>query len=89
MTCLMPGAMDTHLFRRADMLDTKVAQAEKDDPAEVARIGFHAMLDGEGDMESGWENKVQAARANIKPAAMLAEQQRKIAEMSSDRSHGS
>ena len=87
-TCLMPGAMNTHFFRRADMLDTKVEQSEKDVPAEVARIGFHAMLDGEGDMESGWENKVQAARAHVTPAAMLAEQQRKIAEMGSDRSHG-
>src|SRR4051794_33696706 len=38
-TCLMPGATDTEFFERADMLDTKVGQGSKDDPAEVARQG--------------------------------------------------
>ena len=32
-TCLMPGATETEFFERADMLDTKVGQGEKDDPA--------------------------------------------------------
>ena len=32
-TCLMPGATETEFFERADMLDTKVGQAKKDDPA--------------------------------------------------------
>ena len=36
-TCLMPGATETRFFERADMLDTKVGQQEKDDPAEVAK----------------------------------------------------
>ena len=31
-TCLMPGATETDFFARADMLDTAVGQAEKDDP---------------------------------------------------------
>ena len=39
MTVLMPGATDTDFFRRAGMEDTKVAQSEKDDPADVARAG--------------------------------------------------
>lgn len=43
-TCLMPGATETEFFERADMLDTKVGQAEKDDPAEVAKTGFDAMM---------------------------------------------
>lgn len=86
-TCLMPGATDTNFFSRADMLDTKVGQDKKDDPAEVARIGFQAMLDGEGDVVSGWKNKLQAALANVTPAAMLAEQHRKMAEPGSDRPH--
>jgi short-subunit dehydrogenase len=49
-SCLMPGPTDTEFFERADMLDTKVGQGKKADPAEVARIGFEAMLDGEGDV---------------------------------------
>ena len=36
-TCLMPGATETDFFERADMLDTKVGQAKKDDPADVAQ----------------------------------------------------
>ncbi|MDR6955808.1 short-subunit dehydrogenase [Ancylobacter sp. 3268] len=79
-TCLMPGATDTEFFARAGMLDTKVGQDEKDDPAEVARNGFEAMMNGEGDVVSGWKNKLQTAAANVMPAGMLAEQHRKMAE---------
>jgi uncharacterized protein len=79
-TCLMPGATETDFFRRAGMLDTKVGQDEKDDPADVARVGFDAMMRGEGDVVSGWKNKIQSAVANITPAGMLAEQHRKMAE---------
>jgi short-subunit dehydrogenase len=45
-TALQPGATDTNFFDRAAMQDTKVGQSEKDDPMEVARLGFEAMLDG-------------------------------------------
>ncbi len=79
-TCLMPGATDTDFFERADMLDTKVGQADKDDPAEVARIGFDAMMRGDGDVVSGWKNRLQSAIANVTPAAVLAERHRKMAE---------
>jgi len=79
-TCLMPGATETDFFKRAGMLDTKVGQDEKDDPADVARLGFDAMMRGEGDVVSGWKNKIQSAVANITPAEMLAEQHRKMAE---------
>src|SRR4029079_3175640 len=47
-SCLMPGPTETEFFKRADLMDTSVGQAKKDDPAEVARIGYDAMLDGEG-----------------------------------------
>src|SRR5215203_3585721 len=43
-TCLMPGPTETEFFERADMMDTKVGQMSKDDPAAVARTGFHAMM---------------------------------------------
>ena len=52
-TCLMPGATETDFFERADMLDTKVGQSEKDDPVDVARVGFDAMMRGDGDVVSG------------------------------------
>lgn len=78
-TCLMPGATETDFFERAGMLDTKVGTGKKDDPADVARIGFKAMMNGEGDVVSGWHNKLQSAIANITPASVLAEQHRKAA----------
>jgi short-subunit dehydrogenase len=43
-TGLMPGATATEFFARADMLGARLASAKKDDPAEVARIGFDAMM---------------------------------------------
>jgi short-subunit dehydrogenase len=79
-TCLMPGATETEFFRRADMMDTAVGTAEKDDPAEVANNGFDAMIKGEGDVVSGFKNKVQSAAANVTPASVLASQHRKNAE---------
>jgi short-subunit dehydrogenase len=78
-TCLMPGATETEFFARADMLDTAVGQGKKDDAADVARIGFKAMKNGEGDVVSGWHNKLQSAIANITPASVLAEIHRKKA----------
>lgn len=79
-SCLMPGATETEFFKRADLMDTSIGQSKKDDPADVARIGYDAMLDGEGDVVSGWKNKLQAAVANVTPASMLAHQHAKMAE---------
>jgi uncharacterized protein len=78
-TCLMPGATETEFFARADMLDTAVGQGKKDDAADVARTGFKAMRNGEGDVVSGWHNKLQSAIANLTPASVLAEAHRKKA----------
>jgi uncharacterized protein len=80
-TCLMPGVTDTEFFDRADLMDTKVGSSDKKmDPAEVAKIGFKAMMDGEGDVVAGLKNKLQAAVASVTPSAVLAEQHRKMAE---------
>jgi uncharacterized protein len=78
-TCLMPGATETEFFRRADMMDTKVGTDKKDDPAEVAKNGFEAMMKGEGGVVSGLHNKMQAATAHVMPAEMLAKQHTKTA----------
>jgi short-subunit dehydrogenase len=84
-SCLMPGATDTEFFRRADMLDTQVGSGKKDDPAEVAKLGFKAMMEGTGDVVSGFKNKLQSAVANVTPSELLAEQHRKMAEPGSAR----
>jgi short-subunit dehydrogenase len=84
-TCLMPGATETEFFERADMLDTKVGQSEKADPADVAKLGFEAMENGDGEVVAGWGNKLRAAFASILPASVTAEQHRKMAEPGSAR----
>ena len=62
-TFLMPGATETDFFERADMMDTKIGTQRKDD----------AMMRGEGDVVTGWQNKLQAAIAHILPAGVSAE----------------
>ena len=79
-TCLMPGPTDTEFFERAGLEDTKFAQSKKDDPADVARTGFEAMMKGEGDVVHGLKNKLQAATAAVTPQSALAEMHRKMAE---------
>ncbi|MEX6506180.1 SDR family NAD(P)-dependent oxidoreductase [Jiella sp. M17.18] len=79
-SCLMPGPTDTQFFERADMMDTSIGQARKDDPAKVAKDGFDAMMSGEGDLVSGWKNKLQATLADITPPGLLAGQHRGMAE---------
>jgi short-subunit dehydrogenase len=79
-TCLMPGVTDTEFFRRAALLDTKIGTMKKDDPADVAKTGFDALMKGEGDVVSGLKNKLQTAVANVTPSERLAKQHRKMAE---------
>jgi uncharacterized protein len=78
-TCLMPGATETDFFERADMLDTKIGTQKKQSAAEVAKQGFDAMMKGEGDVVTGWGNKLRAAIAHVLPSGVLAEQHRKTA----------
>jgi uncharacterized protein len=79
-TCLMPGPVDTEFFERAEMMDTKVGQGKKSDPAKVAKVGFDAMMKGEGDVVAGFKNKIQAAVAAVTPQSQLAEMHRDMAE---------
>ncbi len=69
----MPGATETDFFERADMMDTKIGTEKKDDPAHVARQGFQAMMRGDGDVVTGWQNKLQTAIASVTPAGLMAE----------------
>ena len=78
-TCLMPGPTETEFFERADLMDTKVGQAKKDDPAEVAENGFKAMMAGDSGVVSGWQNKLQVALAKILPETVMAGQHAKQA----------
>ena len=85
-TCLLPGPTETEFFARAGMEDTRVGQAEKDDPADVARAGLAAMLRGDGDVVTGWRNRLQTILASVTPSGVLAEQHRRQAEPGGGRS---
>ena len=84
-SCLMPGATDTDFFKRAGLEDTKIGQGKKDDPADVARTGYEAMMKGQGDVVHGLKNKLQAAVAAVTPQSRLAEMHRDMAEPGSGR----
>lgn len=79
-TCLKPGATDTEFFARAHMEDTKVGRAEKDDPADVARTGYDALMKGERSVIYGVKNKLQVAAASVLGGGFSAEAHRKQAE---------
>jgi uncharacterized protein len=85
-TTLMPGATETNFFHRAGMDDTKIAMSEKDDPAEVAKTGFEALMSGEDHVVAGsFKNKVQATMAHVLPDTVTAEMHRKQAGPSPDK----
>ena len=79
-TCLMPGATETDFFERADMLDTKVGSSDKMAAADVAKIGFDAMMKGDLEVVAGFANKFRAAMSHIAPDSALAQMHRGMAE---------
>jgi short-subunit dehydrogenase len=79
-TLLMPGATDTEFFDTADMKDTKVGTMKKDDPKDVAKTGFDAMMKGEESVVHGLHNKMQVTAGRVLPKGVTAEMHRKLAE---------
>jgi short-subunit dehydrogenase len=67
-TALMPGPTDTEFFERAGMQDTKLGQTKKDDPRDVARDGFEALMAGKDHVIAGSaKNRAQTAAAKVLP----------------------
>jgi len=80
-TSLMPGPTETEFFERADMLDTKVGSGSKDDPADVARMGFEALMSGdERVVASSLSTKLQGRGSRLMPDRLKAEMHRRMAE---------
>lgn len=83
---LMPGATDTDFFVRANLEGTYMGDnMKKDDPADVARIGFEAMEKGEADVVAHLKNKLQVLASKVLPAQTVAALHRRIAEPGSAR----
>jgi short-subunit dehydrogenase len=85
-TSLMPGPTETEFFERADMLDTKVGAGDKDDPADVARDGFEAMIAGrEQVVSASLSTKAQGRFDRFLPERLKAQAHRRMAEPGSAR----
>ncbi|CAN5662687.1 SDR family NAD(P)-dependent oxidoreductase [soil metagenome] len=80
-TSLMPGPTDTSFFHRADMDDTAVGQGAKDDPAQVAKQGFDALMAGKERIVGGSvTTKAQEAANKVLPDKLKAAAHRQMAE---------
>lgn len=74
-TVLQPGATDTAFFERADLEDTEVGQADKDDPRQVARQGFEAMMKGKDSVLAGSvKSRAEGAMNELLPETTKARQ---------------
>lgn len=80
-TSLLPGPTDTEFFERAGMEGTRVGSGKKDDPAEVARQGFDALMKGDDKVVAGsFMNKVQGVAGRVTPDTAKAAMHRRMAE---------
>jgi len=81
-TAVLPGPTDTEFFRRAGMEDTKVAEeAVKNQPEEVAKQAFDALMAGKERIAAGnFSVKLQGYLSRFMPETMKAEMHRKMSE---------
>jgi short-subunit dehydrogenase len=80
-TSLMPGPTDTEFFERADMLDTRLGSGKQDDPEDVARLGFEALMNGdERVVAASLSTKLQGRGSRLMPDKAKAAMHRRMAE---------
>ncbi|WP_112249289.1 SDR family NAD(P)-dependent oxidoreductase [Kribbella monticola] len=80
-TSLMPGPTETNFFHRAGMDDTPVGRSDKDDPAEVAKQAFEALLAGKDRVVAeSLMTKAQELANKVLPDKVKAAVHRKMAE---------
>jgi len=81
-TSLMPGPTETEIFERADMLDTRIGASDsKDDPADVAKDGFEALMAGKERVVShSLSTKAQGRFSRALPDRAKAKMHEKMAE---------
>jgi len=89
-TALMPGPTNTNFFHRAGLDDTKVGAIEKNknQPADVAKQGFDALMAGKDRVVAGsLATRLQGAAARFIPERLKGRQHRKMAEPGSAAKH--
>ncbi len=86
LTALQPGPTETNFFHRAGMDDTMVGESKKDDPAEVARQGFEALMAGKDHVIAGsLKTKLMGNMAKVTPDTVNAQLHRGMAEPDSEK----
>jgi short-subunit dehydrogenase len=73
-TALLPGPTDTDFFNKADMTRSKIMEDKENfaNPADVARDGFNALMNGQDKVISGLNNKLTVAMSNLSTDSMAA-----------------
>ncbi|MGR3496072.1 SDR family NAD(P)-dependent oxidoreductase [Citreimonas sp.] len=87
LTCLMPGPTETPIFQRDgnDLADAPISQSDnKDDPEDVARAGYEALMKGKRGVVPGWGSKIATMLSGLVPDDLLAAVHKRGAKPSSD-----
>lgn len=80
-TSLMPGPTESEFFERAHLEGTKLGEGPKDDPADVARDGFEALMAGDERVVShSMKTKVQGIGSRLMPDSVKAAVHRSMTE---------
>jgi short-subunit dehydrogenase len=65
-TALLPGATETDFFRKAEMEDAKMVKEQRvADPAEVAKEGYDALMEGKDKVIVGFKNKMMVGASHL------------------------
>jgi len=80
-TNLLPGVTKTDFFNKAHMTQAKnVADGQGAAPADVAKDGYKALMNGESRIISGFMNNVQVGMSKVLPDPLVAAQVHKQSE---------
>lgn len=72
-TVLMPGATNTDFFNKAGASNVRGADPQKTaSPADVAKEGYQALMQGKDHVVAGWMNKARVAIGHVLPDPVLA-----------------
>jgi short-subunit dehydrogenase len=72
-TSLMPGPTDTQIFERGELTGTRLAESTKDDPDDVAREAYDALMAGRDSVVTGGlGNRVQVVASRLLPDRVAA-----------------
>lgn len=78
-TVLMPPATDTDFFNKAGASHTVAQeQARAMSPAEVAKAGYDALMQGRDKVAAGFKTKLMAAASHIMPDQMITQNARNL-----------